>query len=239
MNQSEFLFWVKLQLGLLNLASPIENLDKLILDIIKTFTLPQFSIYCPLREQISLDVQRLTRTEKGSNYATYILPEFKGREIIDIYKIDYLDNHISGIGYFGGGMPLMTGNVLHQSMMANASNRVLSTMIPRITFDFKKPRTIKIFNIYNSCDLVFDIGFQHNFIESIPSTAFDSFKEFALLDIKRNLYPTLKHYNEVNSAYGNINLKIDDWANAESEFKELVEKWNGTYHLDIPNAYWF
>ena len=44
----------------------------------------------------------------------------------------------------------------------------------------------------------------------------------------------MKHYTELQSAYGTINLRIDDWSNAESERTELLNTWEDTYHLDGP-----
>ena len=47
----------------------------------------------------------------------------------------------------------------------------------------------------------------------------------------------MKHYNELQTAHGTVNLKIDDWANAESERESLLEKWDDTYHLDGKTQY--
>ena len=44
--------------------------------------------------------------------------------------------------------------------------------------------------------------------------------------------------NAASTAIGTINLKIDDWANAESERKELIDNWDNTYHLDFKPVYY-
>ena len=60
-----------------------------------------------------------------------------------------------------------------------------------------------------------------------------------MLDVKENLYPTMKQYNEINTVHGTINLKIDDWASAESDRTELLNQWDDIYHMDTFNAwYW-
>ena len=41
----------------------------------------------------------------------------------------------------------------------------------------------------------------------------------------------------LSTALGNINLKLDDWANAESERKELINRWGDTYHMDMQPMY--
>ena len=38
--------------------------------------------------------------------------------------------------------------------------------------------------------------------------------------------------NNVGSAFKEIQLKIDDWANAAADRKALLEKWDGTFHYD-------
>lgn len=71
-------------------------------------------------------------------------------------------------------------------------------------------------------------------LASIKPSTEESFYELALLDTKVNLYSNMKYYTELQSAYGTINLRIDDWANAESERKDLLNTWGDTYHLDGP-----
>ena len=63
--------------------------------------------------------------------------------------------------------------------------------------------------------------------------------KLALLDAKVNLYPTLKMYTQLNTSIGTIDLKLDDWANAEQERNELINQWDDTYVLDIPNIYYY
>jgi hypothetical protein len=58
------------------------------------------------------------------------------------------------------------------------------------------------------------------------------------LDVKENLYPTMKNFSEIQTAIVNINLKIDDWANAEADRKELINRWDDTYHLDWQPFWW-
>ena len=45
MNLSTFVTRIKLKLGLINIATPFENLDQVIMDILRDITIPTFSIY--------------------------------------------------------------------------------------------------------------------------------------------------------------------------------------------------
>ena len=69
-------------------------------------------------------------------------------------------------------------------------------------------------------------------LSSIKSTLFEAFYDLALLDIKRFLYNILKHYENIETAYGSINLRIDEWSNAEADRKDLLTRWGELYHLE-------
>ena len=75
-------------------------------------------------------------------------------------------------------------------------------------------------------------------LQSIRPTAEESFFTLAVLDVKENLYGLVKHYQNIQTAYGNVELKIDDWQNAESERKELLNQWDDSYHLDLAQMTW-
>ena len=54
----------------------------------------------------------------------------------------------------------------------------------------------------------------------------------ATLDVKKFMYDNLKLYGNLQTAYGNIDIKIDDWSNAEQEREQLIQEWENTWHLD-------
>ena len=133
----------------------------------------------------------------------------------------------------------MTGNLINQTMLANAGARLISQMMPKMTFKFEAPRKLYLYNLYSSSRIVLDLGFEHDkSLASIDETSRESFMELALLDVKSNLYPTLQMYTELNTAIGNINLKLDKWADADSARQELISKWDDTYHLDFQPLYY-
>ena len=238
MNMSNIITRIKLSLGLMAIATPFENIDETILTILQDITIPDFSLYSPCRDRLQLKTSDLERLEKTDQYEVYLLPDFKNRKLLYVFDVTYDDSCLSGLGYYGGGMPLMTGNVINQTMLANAGAHLISTMMPKMTFKFEYPRKLYLYNIYSSSSIVLDLGFEHDkSLASIPESCRDSFIQLATLDVKTNLYPTLKMYSELNTAIGNINLKLDDWSNAESAREELINKWADTYHLDMTPMY--
>ena len=240
MNLSNIITRVKLKLGLINIALPFENMDQVITTIIQEITIPVFSQYNPVPDRLVCDTNDLEKIEKRETYETYLLPDFKNRKLLYVFDVNYDDSCLSGLGYFGGGVPLIAGNTINQAMLANAGASLMSTLLPKVTFLYEPPRKLRLYNMYYSAKVVISLGFEHDkSLASIPETARESFMQLLLLDVKENLYPTLKQYSQINSAIGNIDLKIDDWANAEQERRELLNQWDDTYHLDIgPSMYY-
>lgn len=239
MNLSNIVTRIKLKLGLLNIATPIENLDDTIVTILKEITIPVFSVYYPVKESLTLNTYDLELLEKTALYEKYLLPEFKSRNLLYVFDVRYDTSVLTGLGYYGGGMPLLQGNLINQMMLSNAGANLMNHMIPKMTFKFEHPRELYIYNAYSSAKVVLDLGFEHDkSLASIPETSREEFLKLAMLDVKENLYPTMKQYTELNTAIGNINLKLDDWANAEDQRRELIEKWDDTYHLDFQPVYY-
>ena len=210
LNLSNLVTRIKLKLGLLNISGPFENIDETIMTILKEITIPVFSVYYPVKESLTIKTYDLELLEKAAQYEKYLLPEFKARKLLYLFDVRYDTSVLSGLGYYGGGMPLLQGNLINQAMLANAGTQLMSYMIPKMTFKFEAPRTLYIYNAYSSSKIVLDLGFEHDpSLASIPETCREEFFKLALIDVKENLYPTLKHYTELNTAIGNINLKID------------------------------
>lgn len=240
MNLSRAITRIKLKLGLINIVTPFEDLDNTIQDILTDITRPVFSIYSPFKERCTIDTSDLEILEKTETYKKYLLPEFPNRKLLYVYDVYYDSSMLSGFGYYSGGMPLMQGNLINQVMLANAGAEVMNYMIPKMTFEFEPPRTIFIWNAYAATKVVMEFGFEHDkSLASIPDTQEESFMKLALLDVKENLYPTMKQYSEINTAIGTINLKIDDWQNAEQERNELINLWDDTYHLDNSKPFYW
>ena len=57
--------------------------------------------------------------------------------------------------------------------------------------------------------------------------------ELATLDMKVFLYNTLKLYDGIPTAFGQINLKIDDYQSADGDRNTLLDNWRDKFHLDM------
>ena len=240
MNTSQLITSIKMDLGVYGLRLPFENGDQSIMDVIKLKTLKTFSTFYPQIHKMTVDFSKdLECIKQEYTESIYRIPEdmFGGREILYIRNIG-LKNKLMGNGYIA---PIFDGSVetFNSLMMTQANANLASISAPPITFKFEPPNLIYLYNIatsYGVIDIEFGIEHAEN-LSTIPQTAWETFYELALLDVKRFLYNTMKHYSELNTAFGTINLKIDDWSNAESERKDLVEKFKDIYHLETEQIF--
>ncbi len=251
LNLSQIVTAVQMNVGIYAIALPFEEpTPKIVADVIQTQTLPVFSNYHPYYETITFSLTGsssgvilaksgdqnvasvLKEVDCGSNWKEYLLPDvFHNKKILFVRRVEYKDDTVTGMSYYGG-FPI-TGGLIQQSMIANASARLAAKMIPKITFDWKPPRRLRIYNAINSAFVDVDFAFaQDPSLQSIEDTCYQSFLDLATLDVKCFLYNTMKHYPEINSVYGNISLKIDDWQSADGDRKQLLENWDNTYHMD-------
>lgn len=234
MNLSQLITRIKIKCGIYTIALPFDNPDDVIADVIKNITIPTFSTFCPYVQTFRFDLHELEQVDKQANYESYLLPDiFNGRTLMSVQDVRYEESDISGLGYWGGGIPLLHGNMINQSILSNAGLAMTNKVIPKMTFKYEHPRKITLYNVLSSSKIVFDLAFMHDKeLASIPPTAEESFYELAVLDVSDMLYQTLKHYDNIQSAYGNITLKMDEWQQAASDRKALIDEWENTYHLD-------
>lgn len=241
MNMSETITRMKLQLfGMLNIVTPFEDLNGTIKSIIEDITLPVFSIYSPSKDKISLCLNDLEMVRKGAESCEYLLPDFKTRELLYVLDLNYSDNDTTSLAYFAGTAPFMNGPSIRQLMLGNVATQIANYFVPSPTMHFTPPRKLEVFNAYASAHMRIELGFQHDkSLASIPRSASESFMELAMLDQKMTLYPTLKYYADNDTAYGHIGLKIEGWESAESDRKQLLDKWDDTYHLDVAKPFYW
>lgn len=235
LNMSKLISSIKMDLGVYGMALPFDNPDEVFRDVLELKTIPTFSQFQPYYIPLKMDLDKSVEIEKNLQYTIYELPDvFDDSEILFVKKLEEdLDSFAHG---YLDTAALMGGISWGDMMMGQANSNLASIAMPAVTFEYIAPNKIKIFNdsFMYSRKVRLEIAVQHsNNLSTISKTAEYSFTKLATLDIKMMLYNNLKHYNDLQTAYGNINLKIDDWSNAESERVDLLREWEETYHMDI------
>lgn len=238
MDGTELLTSIKMELGIYAIALPFDNPNEVLMDVIRTKTLKTFSIFLPHIQKIRLSANDMEEVMRGNNFREYLLPDvFGGMKLLGVNSVTYNVDNYYGSGYYST-IPRIDVNVSNITL-ATASANLNRAVAQPMTFDFRHPRTLIVYDNYYSDAFVIELKLEHSKnLVTIPPMAEDSFLELAILDIKKFLYASLKHYNDLSSAYGNISLKIDDWANAESDRKQLLEEWNNLYYTELPSWEW-
>lgn len=243
-NVSKLITSIKLDLGLVAMATPFDNLDELIREIVVVRTLPVFDEIYPYIVPLQIDTNELEMLERRSESSIYRLPDVFGDAQImmithmePIYDDDRYSHDYNTSMFSYGVTPCIFG--YQELMLAQAQANMLSASAKGTTFQFIPPNMIEIFSGYamgNTYRLSIALSHADN-LSTLPATCYGSFLKLATMDVKVYLYNTLIHYDNLSTAYGQLSLNIDRWSGAEDDRRALLEKWEQTYHLDLSNIY--
>lgn len=238
-NPSRLVSSIKMDLGLAGIKLPYDNIDELIMEIVRVKTLPVFNELSPYLVPLKIDTDQLEIAERKTKSIVYWLPDvFGDREIMMVTDIesdcDEFHQSAYDVGLFAySGYMNFYG--FQDMMLAQANANMLSTISKGPTFNFIPPNKIEIFSDYSTGNRYrLEVGLAHaENLSTIPSTSYGSFIQLATLDVKKYMFDNLKHYDNLSTSYGQLSLRIDDWSGAEGERQQLLEKWSQTYHMDL------
>lgn len=243
LNPSKIISSIKMDLGVIGIALPFDNIDEVIMEVIKIKTLPTFSTYSPFYVPLEIKTDELTLIDRKAGSSIYELPdEFGDREIMFVRDIEQRDHDTnynttnsssSNYGYYMGDMCAYGYQDL---MLAQAELNLVGAATKGPSFKFYPPNKIEIFNESAGISgrYKLEVALEHSEnLSTVPKTSRESFLKLATLDVKKFMYDNLKHYDNLETAYAQINLKIDDWQSAEQDRAALLEKWDSVYHLDV------
>jgi hypothetical protein len=237
-NFSNLLTQIKVDLGIYGLALPFDNPDQEMTELIKSRTLVSFSNFFPDVQHVSLDLKDLQLIKGLYQESIYVIPAIFGkRELLGIRKV-YPRSLLISSGYYAPYID-SSPDLYEAMMMTQANSDLMSSIAPPFTFKFQAPNLMFLYNIstlYGVVDIDFHITHSEN-LSTIKTTSYDAFYDLAILDVKNFLYGALKHFKNIQTAYGTITLEIDDWANAATDRKDMIEKWRDVYHMDQEQFY--
>lgn len=209
-----------------------EPAENVVMDVIKTMTIPVFSQFVPWERECMCDLRHMKVEDE--NIGLYLLPPYLTLTPI-MYVINVtLPPSVSRSSFADIDLGIFYGmNKNIQTIAAGQAQLMLAGEIRQEpTWEFVSPNKIRLFG-WPRTELVFQVACEHEPNgESIPDGCYDSFLQLATLDMKIMLLNTLKHYDNVSTAFGTINLKTEDYQSAIGERNELLERWRDTYHVD-------
>lgn len=245
MNMTTVIDDIKMGLGLQTVAlpfdEPIENVIR------KSFerSIRTFSRYAPLIKEGYADRSQLRKAgrEDINLLGIYFLPDF-----LCTTPVSYADAFIATspgqVGEvttttFTVGSPFVgfgsyyPQDILNATVTGAAINKYAGVTSRQPSSKWLGYNRIQLFDFPDKCWIRFVVKCEHDLSgETIQESQVESFMQLAELDLKRFLYNSLKNMTSVGSGFKDIQLKIDDWASAESERNALIEKWDGRYYID-------
>lgn len=237
MNMSSLISRIKTELGLYSIALPLDNVDATIAEVIINTTLRTYSQYFPQYEIIRKSSAEIERLYRNLEYCDMTLEVPDGSEIVFVADIYPDATDVSGIGYYGAGMPIYSPNMITDLLTANIGANLTNMMFPKLTWHFQYPNKLRVYHLYGGNIFIKCAKLHDKSLTSVPFSQEETFTNIAILDVKKAMYNIIKHYNELETAHGRINLKIDDWADSYNERKELLREWDDTFHLEQKSIY--
>lgn len=241
MNLSSLISRLKRDTGLAFISLPFDNFDDRIKEVIEDTTLRVFSQYFPQRITKNIDLSQWHRVDDSHSYShvMYEVPLIDKREVVGIDDVKL--NVVGDSDSFYDPQCDFSIGTYTEMMLAQATADLSSLISPAFTFQFDEPT--KILHLYNLGTMGYmvtiDFLLKHpSNLSTIPFTTEESFYELALLDFQAFLYESLKHFDKIETANGTIELKIDDWANAKSDRRELLRDWDTKFHLHRKPIYY-
>lgn len=235
MNASLLLKRLKMKLGLTEFKLPVS--DESMIDVIKTETLFTFSQFYPYIINYQLDTSKPSQ-QLSSQFQqpseVFILKPHGDLKIYDVQNV-YLNNDLFAGGF--GNIGLNSFGMI-EAMASNNLNQLEN--IP-ITWEFRQPNILIVprLNFLNFESVCVVLACEHpDNLTTIPNDLGECFQDLAKLDLEIFLYNTLKRYNNLDTTFGSIDLKIDDWSNAESERKDWVESARRSFNCNQTRLFW-
>lgn len=245
---SEVITIIKENLGLRDLPKPVTDAD--IQWRIEHVALKQFSAIFPYRYRFLLgEADRLCKPYSGvptnhlNSYSNvYLIPKhhYQEHHIIDVSYVDiqrpsgYNDLYVPQ-GMFADPASTMAAVASMQAVAAISKNFTHS-----LTWDFKQPNILILYNGWTGGTYEVELLMDHDpSLSTIEPGAFDTFIEIAQLNVQVLLYNKLKRVQNLDVGVGSIELKIDDWADAEQRLKDKLTDLGESAALDQLHILYF
>lgn len=239
MNLSRGITSIKMQLGLYNVTLPFKDpitgkpipTENVIRDVLVATTIPIYSQFQPWIREGDANIKSLKVVDKINNI--YMLPAFLTMTPV-MYVADVHMPYHSNQGAYGGMIQSYGLGQSAQGVLTTQANMMLAgEMRAEPTFQYLENNKIRLYG-FTKTMVTFRVACEHEPNgETIPQGCYESFMQLAMLDVKMFLYNTLKLYDNIATAFGNISLKAEDNQAAEADRNALLEKWNDTFHLDM------
>ena len=213
-------------------------------DVIQQDTLVEFSRYFP--NQFKMIINETTcnkKLDKDTNTMWYYIKDeiLQGAKLLGIKDIDWTDtssanssltNGSIGTYYYPSGMPCIEAtfeSVLGLQMVADTA----SLYNRGIYIDFQYPNRFCLKGLantnYDLSSFVVVLLVEHSSLNTISPTMMSTFESLAQSDIANYLYMNLRYYDGIDTAYINIDLKLNELQEEANKRDSVIEEIKNSY----------
>ncbi|MBR6289413.1 MAG: hypothetical protein IKR19_08760 [Acholeplasmatales bacterium] len=208
-------------------------------DVVMEDSIVSFSRYFPNKFRLIVNDDTVDKKKEGNRVWYYIKDEILcGNKLLGVRDIDWTDtsannnsmtNGSIGTYYYPVGMacPEATfSDILGLQMYADFS----SLYNRGILIEFEYPNRFSLKGLantnYDLSSFVVDLLVQHSSLSTISPTMMETFENLATCDVASFLYNELKYFDNLETIYVNIDLKLEtlqDWANKRDNVMEEIK----------------
>ena len=227
---SEFLTMLKEDIGIKDIPLPVDDND--LTKRLYHSALKEFSVRYPRIQECQLSSANIINRDniQFNGSATYQIPKdyYQDSEILAVLNIDSATRS-GGVSsmYYPSIVSWSADSLISSVADIKMAASMGSMMSHSPTFRFYAPDKLVIYDGWYNSSYCVELALMHDLnLTTIPTTALTNFRQLADLDLKWYLYNKLKRKENLDVGIGNINLKIDDWQDAEQQFRDLLQRWD-------------
>lgn len=237
-NLSEFITMLKEDAEIGDLPLPVS--DKEIIRHFDMKTLVDFSLVCPLIEEVTLGPDNVEKREqeRANQYQVYKIPKYvyDGTCVVNVF--DFRPYHGNGLGdlYLPNTYGALSSpdSIIGAMADIRLAAGVASAFSKAPTIKFKAPDKILVYNSWMNGYFVAEVGLKHSLsLATVEPGTFVTLRELALYDLKSFLYSKLKRKDNLETGVGNIDLKISEWSNIAEERKQYFKELEADAAFDV------
>ena len=242
-NMSDLINKIERRLGLLPLTPhlPKELGKEKWAEIIKQDTLVTFSRYFPQRVRFVVNSETCHKVKENKKWVYYIKDEYLGgAKLLGAMDIDWQDTsadnisvgQMAGYGYYipnYGGME----STMNAYLSAQMSADIASLYNNNIYLEFDYPNKLSITRAgdvdVNLNSFVVNLLVEHASLATISPTKMETFEALAQADVANFLYMNLRYYDNLETIYINIDLKLNELEQQANRRQEVIDKIEQSY----------
>jgi hypothetical protein len=182
-------------------------------------------------------------TNHTNSYSrVYKIPKqfYQEHTIIDVPFVEIQRPNGYNDLYVPQGMIGDPASILMGMASIQAVGAMARQMTHSLTWDFKQPDILIMYNGWAGGTYEIELAMDHDpSLSTIPPGAYSTFVQLCQYDLMEYLYQKLKRIQNLDLGVGSIELKIDDWADAASNKRELLKEMDETCALDMQHIYYW